>query len=208
MSDSTFNISKYIDAVYFINLDRRIDRLIEIQNELAKMDISGIRFPAISYENGHIGCGYSHLEVLKIARERKLKNVLIFEDDFKFLVSKSQFQKEINDFFESKLDYDVLMLSYNIKCAEPFNSIVQRVYDAQTTSGYIVNSSFYDCLIDLYERHMPLLEQTGMHWIYAIDQIWKQFQGDVSGWYAFNIRIGCQRESYSDNERGYTNYGV
>jgi GR25 family glycosyltransferase involved in LPS biosynthesis len=208
MSESTFNISKYIDAVYFINLDRRVDRLIEIQTELAKMDISGIRFSAFPHNKGHVGCGYSHLEVLKIARERKLKNVLIFEDDFEFLVSKTQFQKEIKDFFESEIPYDVLMLSYNIKRAEPFNSIVQRVYEAQTSSGYIVNSSFYDCLIDLYETYIPLLEQTGMHWIYAIDQIWKQFQGDVSAWYAFNCRLGRQRESYSDNERGYTNYGV
>jgi GR25 family glycosyltransferase involved in LPS biosynthesis len=157
---------------------------------------------------GIVGCGYSHLAVLKAARSLGLKNVLILEDDFEFLVSKSDFQKALSDFFALDIHYDVLMLSYNIQRAQPFNGIVQRVYEAQTASGYIVNSAFYDRLIDLYETHIPLLEQTGMHWIHANDQIWKQLQGDASAWYAFNTRLGRQRASYSDNSLQFMDYGV
>jgi GR25 family glycosyltransferase involved in LPS biosynthesis len=208
MTESAFNISKYVGGVYYINLDKRVDRLGQIQSELVKMDISGARFCGITHAAGIVGCGYSHLTVLKNARSLGLKNVLILEDDFEFLVSKSDFEKAVSDFFGLGIHYDVLMLSYNIQRAQPFNGIVQRVYEAQTASGYIVNSAFYDRLIDLYERHIPLLEQTGMHWIHANDQIWKQLQGDASAWYAFNTRLGRQRASYSDNSLQFMDYGV
>ena len=202
------DISNYVGGVYYINLDKRTDRLEQIKSELVKMNISGTRFCGIAHKMGIVGCGYSHLTVLKNARSLGLKNVLIFEDDFEFLVSKTDFENQIGDFFRSSLPYDVLMLSYNIQQAQPFNGLVQRVYDAQSASGYIVNSSFYDRLIDLYETHIPLLEQNGMHWIHANDQCWKLLQGDASTWYAFNIRIGRQRASYSDNSLKFMDYGV
>ena len=198
--------------VYYINLDKRPDRLREICAELEKMDIRGVRFPAIEHASGIVGCGYSHLAVLKLARERKLKNVLILEDDFEFLVSKDEFYAILQDFFNSGIPYDVLMLSYNIIEAEAMkntkNPSIQRIISAQTASGYIVNESMYDRLIALYETNIPLLEQTGKHWIYANDQIWKQLQGPNSEWLATTVRIGKQRASYSDNSRSFQDYGV
>ena len=186
-------------GIYYINLDRRTDRRTEIEAEFAKMDISGVRFSAIATRPGIIGCGLSHLTILKEAREKKLKNVLIFEDDFEFLVDKWAFWGQIKEFYEMNIEYDVLMLSYMLNKATKVNDLIQRVYDVQTTSGYIVNASMYDRLIDLYEENFPLLESTGKHWIYAIDQIWKKLQGDASNWYAFNTRIGKQRPSMCDN---------
>ena len=103
MTDFVFNISNYVGGIYYINLDKRLDRLEQIQSELVKMDISGVRFCAINHINGIVGCGYSHLAVLKTARSLGLKNVLILEDDFEFLVSKSEFQQALVDFFESKI---------------------------------------------------------------------------------------------------------
>ena len=198
------------DAVYFINLDSRPDRLHEICGELDKMDISGIRFPAIHHKSGIVGCGYSHLAVLKLARDRNLKNVLILEDDFEFIVSKDDFYSILNDFFNSGIPYDVLMLSYNIIEAKVYstNTSIQRVINAQTASGYIVNETMYDRLIALYETNIPLLEQSKKHWIYANDQIWKQLQGSNSEWFATTVRIGKQRASYSDNAQSFQDYGV
>ena len=198
-----------IDAIYYINLDKRTDRLAEICSELDKMDLSGgIRFPAIPHSNGIVGCGYSHLEVLRIARKRKLRNVLIFEDDFEFLISKEEFQAFLRDFFTSGQPFDVLMLSYSLHNAKPWNSLVQRVYFAQTASGYLVNETMFDRLIELYETNIPILEQTGKHWIYANDIIWKSLQGDNSLWFATNTRIGRQRASFSDNSQQFCDYGI
>jgi hypothetical protein len=53
---------------------------------------------------------------------------------------------------------------------------------------------------------MPLLENTGMHWIYANDQIWKEYQ-KKDQWLYFIKRIGKQIDGYSDNSERMTNYG-
>ena len=81
-----------------------------------------------------------------------------------------------------------------------------KVLEVQTASGYIVNESIYNRLIELYEYALPLLESTRQHWIYANDQIWKTLQPN-SNWYCFTERIGIQRPSYSDNSKTLCNLG-
>ena len=117
-----------------------------------------------------------------------------------------EFETQINEFFKLNIPWDVLMLSYNILKSTPFNSIIQKVYEAQTTSGFMVNCGFYDRLIKVIETSIFPLEKTRQHWKYAIDQSWKVLQGDESNWYAFNTRIGLQRESYSDIMNDNVNY--
>ena len=200
-------MSAHIDGVFFINLDRRVDRLAEISEELSLMGIEGERFSAVDRSPGILGCGLSHLSVLKLARERGYRNVLIFEDDFTFLVSKEVFWRQIRMFFDTIVDYDVVMLSYNAEESMNHNELCFRVLSASTASGYIVNSRFFDALIRLYEEAMPLLESTGKHWIYANDQVWKRLQPDAK-WYGFCLRLGKQRRSYSDNSLQVMDFGL
>jgi GR25 family glycosyltransferase involved in LPS biosynthesis len=183
-------------GVFVINLDRRPDRLEEFTEEMKMLDMPFERFSAIYTDFGIDGCGLSHLSVLKLAKERGYKNVLIFEDDFKCLVSKEVFWKAINTFSQST-PFDVYMLSYLMDLSGNFTEDTVKVFSAQTTSGYIVNESMYDSLINLYEDAMPKLVQTREHWIYANDQIWKQLQPE-SRWYASKIRLGKQRDGYSN----------
>jgi glycosyl transferase family 25 len=200
-------MSKYIDKIFYINLNKRTDRRLEIENELNNFGLSFERFEAIETTGfGILGCGYSHLNVLKKAREYGYKNILILEDDFMFLVSKEEFEKELTDFFNLYPDFDVLMLGYNLcKSDTTLNSNILRVLEAQTASGYIVNQKYYDELINLYEEAMPLLKSTRMHWIYANDQIWKKLQSKDK-WYCFSNRTGKQRSGYSDNNNCYVEY--
>jgi len=171
------------------------------------MGLEAERFNAISHTQGIVGCGYSHLEVLKIAKSRNYKNILIFEDDFEFLVSKEEFDKELDQFFDSKLDYDVCMLGYLLieSCDIKEFPFVTRVLAAQTASAYLVNEKYYDKLIDLYTWAILKLEQTGEHWNWANDQIWKTLQ-QKDNWFCFTKRIGKQRDGYSDNTASYTIY--
>lgn len=196
-----------LGGVFYINLEKRKDRLLQIENELTTYGLPFERFEAIEMKPGIVGCGYSHLAVLKEARERGLPNVLIFEDDFEFIVDKTEFWSQINRFFEMRIPYDVLMFSYNIESSSPFNDLVFKVEAATTASAYLVNSYFYDDLIDLYDENIPLLKSTGKHWIYANDQIWKKLQ-PAAKWYAFNTRLGRQRGSYSDNSLEFMDRGV
>lgn len=196
-----------LGGTFYINLAKRVDRKELMEKELGILGLSGERFEGVVGNPGIVGCGYSHLAVLKEARARGLPNVLIFEDDFELLVTPDVFWSQLQQFFDSGLPYDVLMLSYNMEKSSPFNNLVFKVEEASTASAYLVNSYFYDALIDLYEMAMPLLQSTGKHWIWANDQIWKRLQPEAR-WYAFCLRLGRQRASYSDNSLIYMDRGI
>ena len=206
--NNDFKISDYIDGIFYINLDKRTDRRAEIEFELNNMELQFERFPAIETPGrGIVGCGYSHLSVFKLAKERKYKNVLIFEDDFYFIISKQQLYESLQLLFTENVDFDVCMLGYNLfheeECIEyPF---LKRVRNAQTASAYIINEKYYDALIELYEWAIPLLDSTGMHWEYANDQVWKRLQVK-DRWYCFKKRIGKQRSGFSDNSNCFQEY--
>jgi len=197
-----------VDGAFYINLDARTDRRKEFEGEMEKMGISCERFPAIKGNPGLVGCGYSHMGVIQEARRRGYKSVLIFEDDFEFIVDKPTFWDTMA---KIELDlsggFDVVMLGYNIQHSEPFSRNLMRVKEAQTASAYIVHANMYDRLIGLYKWAMPLLQATGRHWDYANDQVWKRLQPGTE-WYASNVRIGKQRASYSDNAENFVDYGV
>lgn len=186
-----------IGGVYVINLDRRTDRMEDFEKGMAEIELPFKRFSAIERKPGAIGCGLSHLTIIKEARELGLKNVLVFEDDFSPLVTKEEFWDEINYLFETQKEFDVCMLAYAMIREEPYTDRLIKVVEAQAASAYIVNACFYDTLIDLYEKSASLLEKTGHHWLYANDQAWKTLQPSAN-WFAFKKRIGYQRASMSD----------
>ena len=197
-------MSHNIDKIIYINLEKRKDRKQEIENELNKFNLQFERFDAIERKMGLAGCGYSHLNVLKLAKSRNYKNILILEDDFMFLISKEEFEQELESFFNTVQNFDVCMISYNVQKDEqiPNNTTAKRVIEASTASGYIVNNHYYDTLIELYEHNIPILEKTGIHWVYANDQIWKSLQ-IKDRWCYIIKRIGKQRPSFSDNAGCY-----
>jgi glycosyl transferase, family 25 len=196
-----------IDKVIYINLDKRTDRKEQIEGELQKMGITEYeRFPAIANKNGALGCSKSHLEIIKLAKQNGYKNVLVLEDDFQFIVDKDVFYEEIENL--SKTPYDACLLAYNTPnyydSPYPF---LHRIKDAQTTSAYIVNSHYYDTLINQWEKAVKMFEQTDDATKYTCDQSWKPLQ-EKDDWYCFKKRIGVQRESYSDIQMGVVNPNV
>jgi len=201
-------MSEFTEHVTYINLDKRCDRREEMEQQLKEYNLIGQRFAAIETSGfGIHGCGLSHLAVLKNAREKGYKHILILEDDFVFLVDKPTFDNEMQTLFNSKIDFDVCMLSYLLLDSEESEDFpfLYKIKEAQTASGYIVNHTYYNKLINLYEDAMPKLIKTQQHWIYANDQCWKPMQQEDK-WYCFKNRIGKQRDGYSDNAKSYMNY--
>lgn len=201
-------MSSNIEHIFYINLAHRTDRKSEIENELEIMGLNkkAERFDAILMKPGPFGCGYSHIGALKLAKERKYKNVLILEDDFMFVVDKETFETQCKLFFENVKEYDICMFSYNTmkseECEYPF---LQKVLDSQTASGYLIHENFYDTLIYNFETAMTNLKRGYQHWVYSIDQYWKILQ-PAGLWYQFKTRLGKQRPSYSDISETNVNY--
>jgi hypothetical protein len=192
-------LSKYIDKVFYINLDKRTDRKEEIEKELTEYKLDYERFPAveISYY-GCLGCSYSHHNAIALAKERGYKNILILEDDFTFVISSEQFEKQMETFFNSNVNYDVCLFSYNLQeYSESNYNFLYKVKYAQTTSGYLVNEKYYDTLINNYREGLEQLGASWKAWIYAIDVYWKELQ-EKDNWYCFKEKIGIQKPGFSD----------
>ncbi len=212
------NAFDFIDKVIYINLDKRTDRREHIKNELQKMGCPKekyIRFPAHLTTPGNVGCTISHRDVLQIAKDNGWSNVLIFEDDFELIVEPSVFHNQLITFFTNPPNkWDVLFISYNVNKSQEvegtLSNIIARTTDAQTASGYLVNKSFYDDLLNNFNQASYYSVQYPiMHWLYINDQYWKHLQADLSTyWFYFKERLGRQREGYSDLAQGIVNYGV
>ena len=190
----------HIDKVVYINLSKRTDRKTHIESLLSDHGIEAERFEAIEHENGLYGCGLSHLAVLKMANKHAWKNVLILEDDILFNKSPEEFRHDLSKFFQEVAEFDVCMLDINLQRSEPAElDFLIRVKYAHCAGAYIVNGHYYQTLIDLYEWALPLLLQTGMHWIYANDAVWGDLQNSDK-WFTFKSQLCRQMSGYSDTK--------
>jgi GR25 family glycosyltransferase involved in LPS biosynthesis len=195
-----------ITNIYYINLERRPDRKVHIENQLKLLNWTGTRFSAIKHPFGALGCSLSHLALLKYARKNDLSHILIMEDDVTFL-EPSVFLNGLNKFLESCKDFDVLLLAgNNMGDYKRINENCVKVTHCQTTTAYLVKSHYYDTLIDNYEKGINLLQlNPNKGAFYAIDQYWGILQRH-DNWFLLTPLSVIQRADISDIEKRPTNY--
>lgn len=207
----------HIDCVYYINLDRRTDRCVEIESEIDKLEvpnekrvrISGVDMPGM----GMLGCGLAHKYTVERFLASPHKNCLILEDDFEVTIEKDYLDYILNNIFEGEIPFDCLMLGGNIlKREETDYPFLHKVLEGQTTSAYVITRDLAPILLQNLEESTHLLEQyyreTGKRKDeYSLDQYWKRLQ-PISKWYIINPRAGRQRKSYSDIEEKVVDYGL
>jgi hypothetical protein len=200
-------IEALFENTHYINLEHRIDRLVHVKQELAKINVVGSRFNAIKLANGAVGCSMSHLKCLEQAKQNGSPYVFVCEDDIQFLDPKL-FLKNLGLFCELiKSDWDVLIISGNI-CPpfQPIGDFCVRLVNCQTTTGYIVQQHYYDTLIANYREGITkLLSDPTNKREYAIDMYWKRLQAK-DRWYMIVPPTVVQMEGFSDVEGRETNY--
>jgi len=193
----------------FINLESRKDRLEHVLGEFKKLDIHSERVDAIKMASGAIGCTMSHIKCLELAKERNYENVFICEDDITFLKPELLIEN-ITKFHNNKdINWDVLIISGN-NCP-PYQKIsdyCSRIFDCQTTTGYIVKRDMYDVMIDNFKTGLSLLlKNPTKKREYAIDMYWKRLQLQYF-WYIITPLTTIQYENYSDVEETNVNYST
>jgi glycosyl transferase family 25 len=191
-----------MEKIIYINMDARADRRSALLQEFDRIGFPKdkiIRFPASSY-NGcpNSGCLLSHANVLEMAYDMDLQNVLILEDDFVFIDDIQKIHADIKAFFELNIPWDVVMLT---TCAavvsEPTNQLISRISSSGNGAGYLVNRSMMLELSTLFKSNVENLYSTKQHWVYQNDILWKTIMPS-SQWYMFNHYLGYQKEGYSD----------
>jgi glycosyl transferase family 25 len=196
-----------IRHAFYINLEHRVDRREEIEQELSVMGINAQRFNAICTTNGAIGCTMSHLRLLDDAINNNYSHLLILEDDIQFL-EPEKFKINFNKFLElHKNNWDVIIFSgNNVPPYIPVDETCIRVTRCQTTTGYLVNGNYLRVLRNnIKEGLEKLIKNPQMHYYFAIDKYWFCLQ-QFDNWYLIIPPTVVQRESYSDIEKKITNY--
>jgi glycosyl transferase family 25 len=213
-SESNSSCLSFIDAIIYINLERRVDRKAHCLNEIKKIDpdlSKTYRINAIYNQNGAIGCIASHIKALELFLENTAwRSALILEDDFTFV---SECSNTINNLicymFNSLPYYNVILLCYgthDFKYEATSINGVNRILSAQTASGYIVNRNYLMTLLYNFRTAYNNMITYGYRDEWCTDQSWKTLM-PLANWYAYIDRIGCQYNNYSDIEKKEVAYG-
>lgn len=151
-------INTYFDKIFYINLDKDVDRNEHIQYQLAKFNItnvervSGVVYNTIPDESlwrnfnikekryvlSSLGCRDSHLSIIKMSKERGYKRILILEDDLIFLQDPNELLKRNEAIIN---DWDMLY----------FGGLIEHFFRNQIveTIAYGIDSKLFDNIIHM-----------------------------------------------------------
>lgn len=206
---------EFIDKAVYINLDHREDRRQIMNNffEEGKFPENKIyRFSGIKHEVGIVGCAMGHISILEMAKRNKWKSILILEDDLQWIDFENNYKK-LENLISSQL-WDVCMLTGDY--LEVNGSFVKGAF---YTNAYIVQSHYYDTLLDNFKvglqlklnKKIPLVypllssqqklqkynEMVKNDSIHNIDLYWIKLQ-QKDTWIGIIPQMISQVESYSD----------
>jgi glycosyl transferase family 25 len=194
---------EFIEKVIFINLEYRLDRKSQIESELFKYfpPEKIVRFNAIKFSNGAIGCTKSHISVLEMAIKEGWKNYLVVEDDAMW----SNFEKGYS-ILECliKNSFDVIQLGSTYT---EYDKETYKSSKAYTTTAYIVNSHYYETLLSNFKDGLNLFIENGISSSFAIDAYMERLQRR-DNWYVIVPSLMIQRAGYSDIEKRVIDYST
>jgi len=199
---------KYFDNIFFINLDRRKDRLDLITKQLKLLNIEAERISAVDGNNlnpnpkigngwnhkGVAGCALSHRKIVELAKKRNYSNFLVIEDDTIF---SDNFNNNL-DFFIQQVpdDWDILYFGGNHLGGplKPINTNVGKCSHTLTTNMYAMKSTLYDFVLNHISENVEGLEM-------PVDVLYTQIQKSGNfNCYAFKPQLVWQDSIFSDIE--------
>jgi glycosyl transferase family 25 len=191
---------EFVDKVVYINLDSRPDRRVRMEQIVKTFGDKATRFPAIKETPGAIGCTKSHIAVLRRAIEEKWGNIIIIEDDIEWNNFDHGYAKLETI---AKTEFDCIVLGGS--CIH-YDQKTSKLYNGQTTTGYLVNSKYISTLLSNYEEGLQKLQkEPHLHSLYAIDVYWTHLHSR-DNWYVIMPCLVYQRPDHSDIENKFVDY--
>ena len=175
------NLQFLAENTFVISLKEREDRRKNVTKEMRNQKIAFQFFDGIKDANPIYGCTASHIGVIKLAKEKKLPYVLIFEDDAKFV---QPFRLPV-----LPDNWDMLYLG----------SCVNKIYDEYYYNwkkvccwyghSYIVRECMYDRIIQEASKNWDKV---------LIDEYYCEFLHPHINAYTIYPTMVTQSEDYSD----------
>ena len=152
-------INEYFDKIYCINLSHRADRWGNCSTQFKKNDLNVERFEAINGKElvpngvnglmaGEIGVIRSNYNVIKDAKEKGYKNIIIFEDDVELC---DDFTNRFESVFDKvPKDWGFLYLGGNhVGGLIPINDSVSKIRHTYAIHAICVNEKVYDHILEI-----------------------------------------------------------
>ncbi|MCK9416222.1 hypothetical protein M0Q97_06150 [Candidatus Dojkabacteria bacterium] len=198
------NSFDFFEAIYVINLDERIDRWEHAQEEFKKAGILDRvqRFSGIRDADGRLGIIKSNLAIIKIAKEKKLKNVLIFEDDVQFIVDNPQdiLAKTIQQIGNIKWHLFYLGANTHQKLTK-FKPNLILLKNAFAVHSMAYSELMYDIFINKYEKLKVISTYDDILDVFLARKIQEKYICLMT-----NPMMTTQMNSYSDIENRIVDY--
>jgi GR25 family glycosyltransferase involved in LPS biosynthesis len=175
--DNPFDFFK---KIFYINLESRIDRKIDIEEQFSLYGIKAERFRAITlteqenlslvkdgcnayhddrpkYARFTKSCTLSHINVILRAKIMGYENVLVFEDD---VVFHTGILKELNHALNDlkKFDWNMFYIGTNPLAYKKETEYIGKSLGSLTTHAYAVNHTFYDTLLNINFKAFPFFD--------------------------------------------------
>ncbi len=195
----------FFDEIWCINLDHRTDRWEKVQKEF---DSVGVlyrvqRFSAIKHSDGRIGVIKSNLALMKMAKEKNLKNILIFEDDVHFINDSVEILTNALEQIGT-LKWSAIYLGANthtkLEIITRSKPNILQLKNAFAAHSIAYNSNVFNIFINKYEG-LETIEYNDILDVWLANSIQKKNLCLV-----LNPIITTQYESYSDIEKRDVNY--
>ena len=205
----------FFGAALVVNLAERKDRRRAVEQEFRKLNWTAYEFfPACRFDDAAgfkfpswRGCFMSHLECLRLARQRNLENVLIFEDDIALSSSILRLTPAIIEAVRN-FDWDFFYFGHELtgdieRANRATNGVAFQLFDGdniQTTHFYAVNKRIFSRLIAHFERNastVPGDRNFGPMLPDGAYNTFRSYNKDVITYIA-NPKLGWQRSSRSD----------
>jgi len=219
-------LNDYFTKIYVLNLDKRPDRYQQCQIEFKKIEIDvervsamdGTKIPNTEHlgfrEKACFAVTTRHRELLSEALIKKYDNILIFEDDVKFIDNFNEIFNERIKFLPE--DWDLLLIGGNhILYVNGFDLITGDKNFKVTKENYktlnyelskspctycthaiAINSRFYNRVIDKM-KEFPTA---------PTDNLYYQLQMEGCNAYTFLPSLVKQTAGFSDVENTYVDY--
>lgn len=192
----------FFNEIWCINLDHRTDRWDHAQKEFEKIGIKDKvqRFSAIKHTDGRIGLIKSFYHLFEYAKAKKLQNILIFEDDVKFINNTVKNLKLALEQSEN-IEWKMLYFGANTHTRlEKINTNIFLLKNAFSAHAIAYHHSIFDDIINRFRVTNEIRNQNDIN-----DVFFSSLQNKYTC-LLVNPIIATQIPSYSDLEKRDVDY--